>query len=314
MSLQPVIFPIDQPVMPEERQIGRLAAIDTLEARLDGAAHQWLIGERRIGKTSVAKAVLARRRKRGSVALDIDLSKLDIASPEGLAGEIARQAQAAHAGGSVGGSGGILGFARTQKSKARRLSKALEGLGFENEGQALAAVAALLAGADDGAPGLGRVLGALSLHARATGRNVVVLLDEVHLLADLSQADEQVARWCREPDCPIVFVFAGSEEAAVRALREPGRPLAPMGQEFQLADIAREDWLYGLRRRFLEAEVEIGQLELNAIISASGGHPRRTMLIASNVQAAAGLQPDHVATEILVELAIRDTQQDRAWR
>lgn len=266
MSLQPVLFPIDQPVMPEERQIGRLPAIDKLEATLSTVTHQWLIGERRIGKTSVAKAVLARLRKRGLVALDIDLSKLEIAAPEHLANEIAQQGQTAQADG------------------------------------------------DEEEPELSKALAALSRRARATERHVYVLLDEVHLLADLHGAEEQVSRWCREHDSPIVFIFAGSAESAARELREPGRPLAAVGREFQLADIAGEDWLVGLRSRFSEAEVEIADRELEAIVLASGGHPRRTMLVASNVHSSACQQPDRAATETLVELAIRGAKGDRSWR
>jgi hypothetical protein len=126
-------------------------------------------------------------------------------------------------------------------------------LGFRDEGDALAAVAALLAGADDGSPGLGSILEAISLHARATERRSVILIDEVHLLAEVAGGESELARWAREPEIPIVFVFAGSEESAVRALREPGRPLAPIGEELSLPDISTEDWLYGLRRRFREA-------------------------------------------------------------
>jgi hypothetical protein len=98
VALQAPLFPIDQPVMPEDRQIGRGPSIDLLRWRLDEPAHQWLIGPRRIGKTSVAKAALTRLKADGVVALDIDMSKIGISSERELAGEIARQARAAHAG------------------------------------------------------------------------------------------------------------------------------------------------------------------------------------------------------------------------
>jgi hypothetical protein len=297
--------------MPEERQIGRRPSIDALEARMDAVAHQWLIGPRRIGKTSVAKAVLARLRTKDVVALDVDLSKLDISTPEGLAGEIARQGQAAGAGAPRAGRR-LLRFVGRHGPGAGRVGERLKELGFDNEGQALAAVSSLLASADDGAPGLGSVLEALGLHARATGRHVVILLDEVHLLADLAGCEEEVARSAREIDGPIVFIFAGSEEAAVRALREPGRPLAPVGQEFHLPDIGTEDWLRGLGDRFEEAGMSIADEQLFAIVEASDGHPRRTMLIATYVHAAAA-QSDRTATEVMVELAIRDAKDDRGW-
>lgn len=312
VALQPPAFPVDQPVMPEDRQIGRGPSIDLLQQRLEEAAHQWLIGPRRIGKTSVAKAVLARLRADGVVALDVDMSKLGISSERELAGEIARQAQAAHAGVPQVGRR-LTRFAGRHAGDAGRLGRTLEDLGFGNEGDALAAVAALLAGADDGSPGLGSVLEALALHARATDRRSVILIDEVHLLADIMGCEHEFARWAREPDIPIVFAFAGSEESAVRALREQRRPLALIGEELSLPDISTEDWLHGLRRRFREAEVTVADDQLLAIVEASDGHPRRTMLICARVHGSAAAAPNREATKVFVELAIRDAQGDRSW-
>ena len=140
MALHPPIFPIDGPVMPEQRQIGRGASIDLLRDRLDDATHQWLIGPRRTGKTSVAKAVLARLRADGGVALDIDMSKLSITTELDLAGEIARQAQAAHAG-LPRVARRLTGLVRRRAGDAKRLGKTLEELGFGDDGEALAAVA-----------------------------------------------------------------------------------------------------------------------------------------------------------------------------
>jgi len=312
VALQSPLFPIDQPVMPENRQIGREPSIDLLERRVEGAVHQWLIGPRRIGKTSVAKAVLARLRDKDAVALDVDLSKIDIDTPEALAGEIARQAQAAHVG-AHRARRRLLDRASSRAPEAKRLSAALQGLGFNDEADAFAAVSALLAGADGGEPGLDGVLEALALHARASGRRVFLLLDEVHLLANLPHCEEHLAHWAREPDIPIVLILAGSEESAVQALRDPGRPLAPVGQELHLADIATEDWLHGLSERFRDADVNVSQGEILALVEASDGHPRRTMLIATLVHGAALEQPDRTASKTLVELAIGDAKSDRSW-
>ncbi len=280
---------------------------------MEAMTHQWIVGPRRIGKTSVAKAVLARRRKAGHVALDVDLSKLDLETPVDLAGEIARQAQAADVGAQSIASRRFRDLARRKTPQARRLGQALGHFGFEDGGQALEAVASILAGADDGSPGLSAVLEALSVHGHATGRYVAILLDEIHLLAGIPGSDREAARWCRDDACGVVFVFAGSEESAVRELREEGQPLASVGREFRLADIGSEDWLRGLRRRFEEIGVSIDDAELFAIVEASDGHPRRTMLIASYIHSKAVIAPDRTASSTLVELAIRDARKDRAW-
>jgi hypothetical protein len=298
--------------MPEQRQIGRRGAIDLLRGRLGDATHQWLIGPRRIGKTSVAKAAFSRLKADGVVALDVDMSKLSISDERQLAGELARQAQAAHAGVRLA-TGRLAGLVRRRAADAKQLGGALKELGFDDEGEALDAVAALLAGADDGSPGLSTVLEALSLHARATERRSVVLLDEVHLIAGVQGAEQELARWARESDIPIVFTFAGSEESAVRALREPGQPLAAIGEELSLPDISTEDWLHGLRRRFAEAAITVADAHLLSIVEASDGHPRRTMLICARLHSSAATTPGSAATDTLVELAIRDARADRSW-
>jgi hypothetical protein len=272
-----------------------------------------MIGERRIGKTSVAKAVLARLRKGGSVALEVDLSRLGLSSPEHLAGDIARQAQAAGVG-NDSAARKVFGIAKKQRSRVKSLGNALEDFGFSSEGEALTAVSSILAAADDGAPGLDTILGALSLHARATKRRTYLLLDEVHLLARLDRAEERIAKRCREEGSPIVFIFAGSEESSAQALREDGEPLAAIGEEFKLSEIAWEEWTPGLRERFAEAELEIEDAELQTILTASGGHPRRTMLVCSRVKTTAEGQPDRSATATLVKFAIDEAERDRSWR
>jgi hypothetical protein len=310
--MQPIVFPIDQPVMPETRQIGRRPSIDRLEKKLSSPAHIWLIGERRIGKTSVAKAVFARSRRADSVALDIDLSRPGVDSPAALAGDIARQAQAGGAGTESTGRR-ILGLGRRESGRVKGLGDALGELGFANAADALGASAALLAGGDDGSPGLERTLGALALHARATGRRVWILLDEVHLLARLAEAERTIAHYCHQEGCPIVFLFSGSEESSVDALRAAGRPLTAIGEEFALPEIAWEDWMAGLAVRFTEAGVTIGEKELYALLEASAGHPRRTMMVAARIHDSALAEPDRHADATLVELAIREARGDRSW-
>jgi hypothetical protein len=308
-----ILFPIDQPVMPEGRQIGRATCIDRLQTALVSPSHVWMIGERRIGKTSVAKAVLARSRAARSVALEVDLSRPGIETAKDLAGDIARQAQAGGAGAratveKVGR------FGRRHRIATTGAGTALEAMGFDDAAATLAGVSALLAGADDGAPGLDPTLRALALHAHATGRRVWLLLDEVHRLAGLDGAEEVVAHWCRQEDCPLVFLFAGSEESAARELRESGRPLETIGAEFKLEEISYADWLAGLRARFEEAGVAIADAELFTLIEASESHPRRTMMIAARVADAAAREPGHRADAALVEVAIRAARRDRSWR
>jgi hypothetical protein len=172
----------------------------------------------------------------------------------------------------------------------------------------------LLAASDDGALGLDPTLRALAVHTHATGRRVWVLLDEVHLLAALEGGEQTVAYWCHRDESPLIFLFAGSEESAAQELREPGRPLAAIGEAFELTEISTEDWLVGLRERFAEAEIEVDDGEIFKLLQASDGHPRRTMMIAARINESAAVQPDRRADSTLVELAIRAAEEDLSWR
>ena len=149
---------------------------------------------------------------------------------------------------------------------------------------------------------------------RTSEQRAYLLLDEVHLLAKLERAEEQVAARAREADSPIVFIFAGSEESAAQALRERGRPLSAVGEQFALPEIDWEEWLPGLRARFEEAGVKVDDAAIYAMLEASEGHPRRTMMVASRVLTLAKLQADRTATGTLVTLAIRDARGDRSWQ
>lgn len=168
-------------------------------ACVEEATHQWLIGPRRIGKTSVAKAALARFRAAGAVALDVDMSKLAIRDEPTLAGELARQAQAADVGVSSTANR-IKRFAGKRAADTGRLGRAMTSLGYGDEGEALS-----------------------------------------------------------------------------------------------------------------EGEVKIEGEEILAIIEASEGHPRRTMLICARVHSSAVAAPGREATTALVSLAIRDAKGDRSW-
>jgi len=141
----------------------------------------------------------------------------------------------------------------------------------------------------------------------------VILLDEVHFLHDVDGGEFSTARWAREGESPIVFVFAGSEESAAQALREPGQPLEAIGQDFALPGISSEDWYRGLQSRFTEAGIMIAGKEILAIIDASDGHPRRTMLIANQVRANAAERPERDAVAPLVGLAVLEAMKDRSW-
>lgn len=301
-------FPIDGPVLPERRQIGRDDTIADLTARVvEQATHQWIVGPRRIGKTSVAKASAARLRADGHVALELDLSRSSVRDDATLASELARQARAAGVGSRT-----LAGEQRLSR-RARRIASpagaAIGAIGDEDPARALEAVAALLGAAEERGADLGTVLQGLALAPALASRRIMVLLDEVHRLRAIG-CEAEVAAAAREAQRGLVFVFAGSEESVIEELRGNG-PLANVGQSFTVPEITTHAWLHGLGARFEEIGLHVPEGLLYEVVEASAGHPRSTMLICSYIQSAC--RNGDPADAVLVRDAIDQARKDRSW-
>jgi hypothetical protein len=305
-SLPP--FPIDGPVLPEARQIGRTGVIDRLDRRIiDQAGHQWLIGPRRIGKTSVAKAALDRLRAAGHIGLEVDVSARRFTSAGDLATELAVLGRAAGVGGARAKAklaGGLL----RRKGTIKVAERVLAVLDAEDAAAAVAGIGSLFGAAEEQPPDLEQVLAALAAHAAIADERVAVLIDEVDRLAGLSATDAvaNAARWGQDG---LVLVLAGSEESAVEKLRTDG-PMRAIGQELELPAIDASDWMTGLRERFEGVGVAIDNAEIYAVIDATDGHPRRTMLVCSYV--LDGARGGAVDAELVAD-AVRRSKKDLSW-
>jgi hypothetical protein len=306
MALPLPAFPIDGPVVPEERLIGRSDFLAQLERRaLKQAAHQWILAPRRMGKTSIAKALLDRVRHE-HVALEVDLSSARVSTANALAAELAVQARAAGVG-----TRGLRGAAKvvTKAARDRRIEQLAKLVGEEDAATAIRSVQAILGRAEEVTPELEQVLRALAVHALVAEHRVVVLIDEVPRLASIGGA-EAVANVARAGQHGLVLLLAGSEESAVAALFDDG-PLRGIGQQCPLPDISTADWMEGLRTRFAEIGVEIDPAQLFDVIEASDGHPRRTMLVCSHIQDL--VDGTSIADRALVSAAIDVARKSRTW-
>jgi hypothetical protein len=302
-------FPIDGPVLPESRQIGRGEAIDLLERRVvDQAAHQWLIGPRRIGKTSLAKAAADRVRRAGHIAIEIDLSRSSVRDAHTLASELARQARAAGVGAGVAAAARRV-IGRRANRAANPMADTLAAVGADDAGRAVEGIAALLGAAEEAPADLDAILQGLAIEPRLVERRIMVLLDEVHLLREIG-CEQAIANGARGGQKGLVFVFAGSEQSVIDALRTDG-PLAKIGQSFSVPEIATPAWLCGLTARFDEIGVRVAERLLFEILDASDGQPRSTMLICSYVQSLS--RPQGQADEVIVREAIRQARDDGSW-
>jgi hypothetical protein len=285
--------------------------------------HTLLIDERRVGKTSVAWAVLDRVRARGDGwAIEVNLKRGPIASSAELAQQLAEQARAAG-----------VGIERFRERVAGRLREGAEigGLpivkalgtlvGLEEVGQAsdLARAVDQSLAIDDAGADLRSVLHALVAASVAADVVLAVFVDEVQRLGtDWSNEDdglyvqEALAELMEEHDGHVVLLLAGSERTALADLLADGRPMHHDGMRFDLSPIAREDWQHELPHRFEEVGLQIAPERIDQILEVTDGHPARTMRVCAHVRELAEDQPFEI-TDVLVRRAIEIARKHPSW-
>jgi len=316
-------FPLQGPVRPEARQIGRAPAIDGLARQiLSIEQHTLLLADRRVGKTSMALAVLDRIRDTNTGwALEADLSRGPVLSSAALADRLSEHARAAgvHV---QPASAGILRDARKALKLAPALKTAARLLELDELADATALAASIdqsLAPVDDGPLDLRTVLRAVQAAAIAAYRQTVIFIDEVQRLTtdwadggDSLYAQEALAEVMEQPDGGVVLLLAGSERHAVEALLAEGQPLHHDGMRFDVPPIADDDWHHELPLRFAEAGLEVGRDHVEQILAASERHPQRTMRVCAHVLQLADGEHFEVS-DVVIGVAIENARKHPSW-
>lgn len=284
------------PPLTEAQQIGRAAAIDTLESRLRACEVVKMLEPRRVGKTSVARAALERIQETGGTVAYVNLAAR--AGPEETAKDLADQL-----------AGGV---SRTR----RRVGGLLAGLRRDGVGEALGdepALALRVAGElllGDGIASPAVVIERAA--ARVEDRATAVLLDEAHALAKWPEPIRVALGSVLKDNKAAGVVLASSERSALERLTSPDGPLRYVGTRFDLPPIADEDWRAGLRERFAELDVPVASDALDLLLEQSEGHPYCTMLLARE-SARLGGGPGEVSVAV-VQAALLTVRRDEAWQ
>jgi hypothetical protein len=286
-----VLFPTDEPLAPE-RMIGRGQDVDELAAQLRGGVHRILAAPRRTGKSTVARAAVARVADEGAYAVSLSLFELTTAAAlaERMAqralanrGPLARVVDRARAGG-----GAVLrGAALTLSVKA----KTELGDGVE---------VALTPGfaARDPHAALLEALRLLQAIAERDERPLILFIDELQEIAGGDYGDgERILKQMREilaASSRVTCLFAGSVEHLMRDLfSNRRRALYGFGGFYDLSPISEAEWHAGLAGRFQADEITADDDALERIIESGRAHPRCTMLIAQQAHVAIVEQGSH---------------------
>ncbi len=292
------LFPAG-PIIDERHQIGRGPSIDALTDRLRAGDVVRVFDRRRWGKSSVARAALARLESEGMVAVRLPLDEYPTASAAAafLANAFRTPSERA---------------ASEARSLGRRLGGALSRAGQTVGSEEASAIGGLLEGLKPEDVTLQRVLGAIPAELAKTGRRGAIAIDEAHVIAKWDRDDRASLRaFLARDDRLTGIALASSDSHAERKLKRSS-VLGYLGEEFTLPAINIDDWRHGLRSRFDQAGVPIENTALDLLLEESTCHPYCTMLLAKH--AAELAQSFDAVTVSVIRLALPTVQKHEAWK
>jgi len=291
------LFPAG-PILSEDRQIGRGPAIEALTDKLMAGDIVRVFDRRRWGKSSAARAAIARLATEGLVALRLPLDEYPTSA-----------ADAAYLANAFAPAGE--GAATAARTSASRLGGILGRAGQAVDNTELAAVGGLLAGLAPESLTMRAVLERVPDELEKSGRQAAFAIDEAHLIAKWSRDDRAALRaFFARDDRRTGIVLASSDRKAEQKLKKSD-VLGYLGEQFSLPPIAEDDWRHGLRERFTTAGVPITDEALTRLLFESRCHPYCTMLLAKHCAEVA--QPFGEVTDSVVTVALPTVSQHEAW-
>lgn len=304
--------------IPEHLQVGRTAFIDDLEASVLAGSTVLLLEERRVGKSSVATAVLDRIRASdppSAIALHIDLRD-GAGSSKALISRVIAEAKAQNAL--------TLRQAAAQQTRAgaagafKRGRKAVQGakdqFGDEFADGAAAAdlLGTLLGGPQDAS--VQTLLEALDARAKSNDLQVVLFIDEVQDLVTWDDGDvvqRAIQTVTTRPGSRLSFIFAGSEASTIETLFKKEGPLGFVGLRHELPEIELDQWDEGLRPRFAAANLSVDRAQIAQAHVAANGHPLRMMSICAH--ALRVVRGDEITSSVMAQ-AIVAAKDHPSWK
>jgi hypothetical protein len=289
-----LLFPAGGPVAPE-LMIARQGDVEDLVARLLERMHCLLTGPRRIGKTTVCRAVAQR------LHTEADYTVLELEVPE--------QSTSADFCVHIVERFTMISLIDEARQAARItrpiVDKILEMLGLPLDLSQL--------GAQIPAQTRRSVLELPLKLAAETGRPVLLFIDElqraVNYVDGVGLISDLVDIYAGSVNSDVVVLVDGSDERALDELVSAPYSLAKLTNPRALPPVIPNDqWREPLQRRFAEAGLEIPAEHLDAILDFAGGAPYPMMCAALGVAFRARQLEDSVVSAFAVQLGLEDTR------
>ncbi len=250
-------------------------------------------GERRVGKTSLLKAVIRNLEKKGGVCFYIDVWKcVDEA-------DLASVCAAALAGYAL----------KKGKGALERIGSLFSGiapaLGLDEAGRPT-----LTLTRDRGqpaGPGLEEILHAPGrIRSMEPGRPVLVVFDEFQQVREISGMKlEKVIRSVVQEETGVAWFFCGSRAGLLREMfMEKGSPLYRSSGHYPIGAISLVHWRPFIAGEFSASGKEIDPEALRGLVASTGGHPFYTQMLCSALWDASGRTANVEDLEAAVSLLL----------
>jgi AAA+ ATPase superfamily predicted ATPase len=232
-----------------------------LRRAIENAERLFVYSERRLGKTSLVRQVLASLPARRNVAVYVDLWPTDSAAS--FATTTARALAQAHA--------------RTPKKlleAARTLfSRLVPSVTVDDQGKPTLKLD--LAAREAPKLELEEVLEAPAVMAAETGRRVTVVLDECQRILEYeSDLVERALRSVIQHQEDVAYVFLGSRKHLIQKMfLDESRPLYRSAGHYPLSPIEEKDWIPFIASRFHDGGRTIEDAHISRVCELTQGHP-----------------------------------------
>jgi AAA+ ATPase superfamily predicted ATPase len=248
-------------VVAGESFCNRTREVADLRRAMENAEHLFVYSERRLGKTSLIRKVLAELPEEEFLTVYIDLWPTD--------GETSFVLACAKA------------FSEAMASNAEKLlhtaktcfSRLVPSITANDEGRPIVTF-----GFDQKRPDMPLLEEVLSIPAKAAakeGRQVVVVFDEFQQVLEYeSDAVERLLRSSIQHQTDVAYIFCGSRKHLIRQMfMDARRPMYRSGTHYPLGLIAEEHWQDFIAEKFSTTGKHISREIIAAVCRLTEGHP-----------------------------------------
>jgi hypothetical protein len=290
------LFPAGGPVEPA-LLVGRQGEVAEISGRLSEGVHIMLTGARRIGKTSVCKAVAEEMREADAVIIEIEVPERTISRD--LLQDIIDRCNRAYP-------------AKRRVGLGVRIARPLFEELLRDQGIPLD-LSQLTP--EPSAPQQRQILTGPLHVAEALDRPVVFFLDELQRAADYADGEQlliDIVDIYSGQD-KVVVLLDGSDERTLDKLFDRPVGLKKLVHRVALSPtIPLEEWRSALRRRYPQAGLEIDGDALEMILDFGEGRPYETMLVARSAGLIARRLEVSVVDREIAGFAIKEGKEQLA--